>query len=340
MTMKFAVIGVNHGHIYGQVEGLLSAPGVSCAGVCAAEPHLLEEFSRRFPDIPVRSRQDILKDTSIDLIASAAINSDRAGLAIEVLSHGKHFFVDKPPVTDVNQIEPLRRAISSSGRLFFVYYSERLTNPFDSIARERYRQGDIGELVHLMGLGPHRLNKEIRPDWMWNPRQYGGVLNDLLSHQIDWFCWFTGQKIRNFSSRVGRFGAAPEKDFDDFGDVTLCSEKGITGYFRVDWFTPEKNPVWGDVRGLIVGTRGTIEIRRIANLSATDPADTGPCMILTNDKTAPIRIKPSTDAPAWPGTILDSIRSGQNQLNDPDMLFHVMETTLDIQSQAVRVLKN
>jgi predicted dehydrogenase len=335
--MKFAVIGINHGHIYGQVEGLLSLPGSACAGVATDQPQLLEEFSRRFPEIPIRTRESILNDASVDLIASAAINSDRGPLAVEALSHGKHFFVDKPPLTDLAQLEPLRRAIATSGKLFFVYYSERLSNPFDQQAKAIYQQGGIGELVHLMGLGPHQLNRDIRPDWIWNPRQYGGVINDLLSHQVDWFCWFTGQKIKQFSSRVGQFGAAPERDFDDFGDVTVTSENGITGYFRADWFTPGNSPVWGDVRGLIVGTRGTIEIRRIINLGAVDATDSGPCMIFTNDQRGPMRIIADKQPLSWPQQIASSLRIGKNELNDPEMLLHVMETTLRMQCQAIRV---
>ena len=335
--MNFAVIGIDHGHIYGQVEGLLSIPGATCFGVAAAEPYQLEEFSRRFPGIAVRTKESILTDPTIDLIACAAINSQRGALAVDALSHGKHFFVDKPPLTDLHQLEPLRRVVEKSGRLFFVYYSERLGNPFDHQARQIYQQGGIGELVHLMGLGPHKLNAGSRPEWFFDPLQYGGVLNDLLSHQVDWFCWFTNEKIKQFSSRVGRFGAAPGKNFDDFGDVTVTAESGITGYFRADWFTPEKNPVWGDVRGLIVGTRGTMEIRRIVNLGAVDAADTGPCMILTNDQRDPTRIKPENQSLTWPQEILASVHLGKNQLNNPEMLWHVMETTLRIQAQAVRV---
>ncbi len=335
--MKFAVIGINHGHIYGQVEGLLTVPGSQCAGVAVDQPHLLEEFSRRFPQIPIRTRESILNDATVDLIASASINSDRGPLAVEVLSRGKHFFVDKPPLTDLAQLEPLRRAIATSGKLFFVYYSERLSNPFDQQAKTIYQQGGIGELVHLMGLGPHKLNADIRPDWIWNPRQYGGVINDLLSHQVDWFCWFTDQKIRQFSSRLGQFGAAAGREFDDFGDVMVTAENGITGYFRADWFTPEKSPVWGDVRGLIVGTRGTIEIRRIINLGAVDTPASGPCMILTNDQSGPTRIPAGNQPLAWPQHIASSLRTGKNQLNDPEMVLHVIETTLRMQCQAIRV---
>jgi predicted dehydrogenase len=335
--MKFAVIGINHGHIYGQVKGLLSVPGCSCAGVAADQPQLLEQFALRFPEIPVRTRESILHDDTIDLIASAAINSQRGSLAVEAMSHGKHFFVDKPPLTDLAQLDPVRRAMETNGRLLFVYYSERLDNPFDPQAKAIYQQDGIGELVHLMGLGPHKLNKDIRPEWMWNPAEYGGVINDLLSHQVDWFCWFTDQKIRQFSSRIGRFGSAPDRDFDDFGDVSVTSENGITGYFRADWFTPVCSPVWGDVRGLIVGTRGTIEIRRITNLGSRDPADAGPCMILTNHQHGPMRIVPETPFPTWPRDIVSSIHTGKNLLNAPEMLFHVMETTLNMQRQAVRV---
>jgi hypothetical protein len=48
---------------------------------------------------------------------------------------------------------------------------------------------------------------------------------------------------------------------EDFGDVMLRGNGGA-GYIRVDWFTPESFPVFGDGRLIILGTDGFIEIRK------------------------------------------------------------------------------
>src|SRR5690606_36053245 len=55
-------------------------------------------------------------------------------------------------------------------------------------------------------------------------------------------------------------------DFEDFGEVLLRSDKGH-GYIRVDWFTPDGLPTWGDGRLTIMGTEGYIELRKYVDIA-------------------------------------------------------------------------
>jgi hypothetical protein len=43
------------------------------------------------------------------------------------------------------------------------------------------------------------------------------------------------------------------------------------GYMRVDWFTPDGLPTWGDGRFTIVGTDGTIELRKNIDIEGRPP---------------------------------------------------------------------
>lgn len=337
--MQFAVIGLNHGHIWGQVDGLLkNVPNARCTGFFAPEKELCEEFARKYPDVPFREKNDLLRDSKIDLIVSASINFDRGPLAVKTLNSGKNFFVDKPACATSADVQAIARALETSGKQLFVFFSERLCNPLDIKAKQIVDSGEIGQLVHLMGLGPHKLIPSSRPQWMWNPQQYGGILNDIASHQVDWFVWMTGSRIQSFSSRVGHYDqpGTPET-FENFGDVTLLSENGVTGFARVDWFTPEKMPAFGDVRGVIVGTQGTIELRRTTNIAAKDSSDTGAHMVMTTHCKPPHRIDAGDCVVNWPTLIADSIRDGKNYLTDHATLLHVIDKCVQVQAQAVRI---
>src|ERR687885_678759 len=80
--VRFGVIGLNHNHIYGMTDLLLQAGG-ELAAFFAAEPELVAEFARRYPQAPrARSAEEILESSSIDLIASASIPDERAGLGV------------------------------------------------------------------------------------------------------------------------------------------------------------------------------------------------------------------------------------------------------------------
>ena len=47
----------------------------------------------------------------------------------------------------------------------------------------------------------------------------------------------------------------------------------VTGYIRVDWFTPEGLPDWGDGRLTILGTEGYIELRKYIDIGGAPGID-------------------------------------------------------------------
>jgi hypothetical protein len=59
---------------------------------------------------------------------------------------------------------------------------------------------------------------------------------------------------------------ADHPKFEDFGDMMLTGDGGA-GYVRVDWFTPDGLPTWGDGRLFILGTEGYIELRKYVDIA-------------------------------------------------------------------------
>jgi len=86
--IRFAVIGVNHGHIYGMTETIRHAGG-ELVMFHAEEPDLASDFARRYPSVQrVADERAILEDASIHLVLSAIIPHARAPLGIRVMRHG------------------------------------------------------------------------------------------------------------------------------------------------------------------------------------------------------------------------------------------------------------
>jgi predicted dehydrogenase len=260
--IKFAAIGLNHGHINGQVSAVLRGGGELTA-VYAKEPDLLAAFVKRFPQARVaRSENEILEDRAVQLVVSAAIPDERAPLGIRVMKHGKDYMADKPGITTLAQLAEVRRVQAETRRIYSIMYSERLENRATVKAGELVAAGAIGRVVQTIGLGPHRMSPKTRPAWFFDRPRYGGILCDIGSHQADQFLYFTGSTAASVvSSQVGNVHHPQYPGFEDFGDVTLRGDKG-TGYIRVDWFTPDGLSTWGDGRLTILGTDGFIEIRK------------------------------------------------------------------------------
>lgn len=260
--IRFAAIGLNHGHIYGQVEAVQRGGG-ELVSYFAPEPELTAAFGKRFPKAKLaRSRKEILEDNSIQLVLSASIPDERAPLGIEVMSHGKDYMVDKPGIITLEQLSEVRRVQRETRRIYSILYSERLENRATVKAGQLVKEGAIGKVIQTIGLGPHRMNPKGRPPWFFERNRYGGILCDIGSHQFDQFLFFTGAMHAEIvASQVANLHHPQYPGLEDFGDVMLRGD-GCAGYIRVDWFTPNGLNTWGDGRLTILGTEGFIEIRK------------------------------------------------------------------------------
>lgn len=268
--IRFSAIGLNHGHIYGQIEAVVRGGG-QLVSFYAKEADLAAAFSKRYPQAKLaRSEKEILEDDSIHLIVSASIPDERAPLGINVMRHGKDFMVDKPGITTLEQLAEVRRVQKETGRIYSIMYSERLENRATVKAGELVKAGAIGNVIQTIGLGPHRMNPKSRPEWFFDRRRFGGIICDIGSHQCDQFLFFTGSTQANVvASQVGNVHNPQYPGFEDFGDVMLRGDGG-TGYIRVDWFTPDGLNTWGDGRLTILGTDGYIELRKYVDIAGRD----------------------------------------------------------------------
>jgi len=265
--IKFSVIGINHGHIYGITDALLGGGGELVA-VYSREAELLPDFIKKYPNVKVaKSEEEILNDNSIQLVASAGIPVDRAPLGIRVMKSGKDYVTDKPGIITFEQFKEVKKVQKETKRIYSIVYSERLTNPASVKAGELVQSGAIGRVIQTVGLGPHRMNPASRPAWFFDPEKAGGVLCDIGSHQCDQFLFFTGSKQAEVNfSQIANFATPDYPNYQDFGDISLRSNHA-TGYIRIDWFTPKALPTWGDGRMFILGTEGYIELRKYVDIT-------------------------------------------------------------------------
>ncbi|OCT14772.1 oxidoreductase [Paenibacillus pectinilyticus] len=264
----FAAAALDHGHIYGMCNGLREAGG-ELKWVYDPDPVKVDKFLSTYPGVRVASSlEEILGDTEVKLVAAAAIPCDRGPLGLRVMDSGKDYFTDKAPFTTLEQLEAARAKVAKTGQKYAVYYSERLHVESAIYAGQLIEQGAIGRVHQVIGLGPHRMNMKSRPDWFFEKEQFGGILCDIGSHQIEQFLYFTGAKdAKVVHSKVANYNYPQYPNFEDFGDATLVGDNGATGYFRVDWMTPDGLSTWGDGRLTILGSDGYIELRKYVDIA-------------------------------------------------------------------------
>jgi predicted dehydrogenase len=270
--MRFAAIGLDHRHIYDLTQGLLDA-GAECVGYNpdTTDPRVLAGFRKRFPHVPAAETGRLLDDPSIDCVVIAAVPRDRAQLAVAAMRRGKDVMVDKPGVTTADELAAIQSAVTETRRIWSIALG-RLTSPAQQEALRIVRSGELGRLVHITSLAPHRLNRALRPAWFFDALAYGGIINDIGTHSIDVFLAFADADDAMIShAAVAAFGTAPP-GFEDFAELVL-STASVRGYVRVDWFTPDGLPTWGDGRMFLVGSEGTLELRKNLDIEGRTGGD-------------------------------------------------------------------
>lgn len=328
----FASAYLDHGHIYGQTNGLRDA-GATLKYVYDPDPERVARFCEDYPGVRVaESFEQILADPAVRLVNAAAIPERRAAIGIQVMEAGKDYFTDKSPFTTLGQLEDVRKVVTRTGRKYAVYYAERLHNDAAWRAGELIAQGAIGRVLQVLNLAPHRLAKATRPDWFFNKQSYGGILTDIGSHQVEQFLTYAGCKDASVNfARVENFSHPDKPGLEDFGELSLTGDNGASFYTRVDWYTPDGLRTWGDGRCFIVGTEGTIELRKYLDIGGAAPSST--LLLVDGDSEGVEECQDKTGFPFFGQLILDCIHRTEKAMTQ-DHAFRAAELSMQAQALA------
>ena len=270
-TLTLGVMGIDHSHIFDMLDEMVKE-GCNCNYFWTeGSPLTLKEFNRKYPHIKrVENKSEILENDKIDMILISSIPKNRGHLSVEALKSGKDVMVDKPGCTTLDQLNDLKQVVKETGKIWSVNFSERFHVAAVAKAEELVTEGKIGKVIQTMGTGPHRQGNYERPDWFYDRESYGGIITDIGSHQIHQFLVFTNSnKAKITHSLVKNITKKHLSGFQDFGEINLTGNGGY-GYVRLDWFTPDALPTWGDGRLFILGDKGFIEIRKYTELAKSN----------------------------------------------------------------------
>ena len=330
----FSAARLDHGHIYGMCNALTEA-GATLKYVWDPDPEKVAHFLKIYPQAtPAESEDQVLQDPETMMVAAAAVTSERGPFGVKVMEHGKDYFTDKAPFTTMAQLNKAKETVARTGKIYMVYYSERLHVEGAILAGYLVDAGEIGKVLSVTGFGPHRLGAGNRPAWFFEKAKYGGILCDIGSHQIEQYLHFAGEEDATVTlARTANYGHPDYPELEDFGDCALTGKNGTTNYFRVDWFTPNGLRTWGDGRTFILGTEGFIEIRKYVNLASDQPG--GDHVYLVNGKGEQyISAAGKTGFPFFGGLILDCLNRTEKAMTQAHA-FKAAELCLKAQEQAV-----
>jgi predicted dehydrogenase len=251
-----AIIGVAHPHVEYVLEELKRSERKSytVVGVQDSDLELAHRYAAPF-GAPVFARVDEILAERPDVAVIAGRYTDRGADAAAALRAGAHVIADKPLCTSIDQLDDVERAARESARSVTLLLEKR-AYPETLAAYEIIRTGELGEIVGITSVGPHKLNANTRPEWFFRRDGYGGIIGDLAVHDLDTALLFapapSGQ-VRGWVKAVGPNG------FARYGVASLVTPTTVVSV-EVSWLTPQASDVHGDYRMRVVGTRGTLEM--------------------------------------------------------------------------------
>lgn len=257
--VRFAVAGLKHFHILEFVTGMNQLPGAQFVGFFDDDPQLRKRYEQEFSVRSFETLEELVQRSEPEVVGVAEAHGRKAQTICQLVSLGCHALVDKPLVTSLEQLDRVQQAAADTGRQVGLMLLERYHGP-TRVVREKLLAGELGRLVNFSALAPHKLNPDQRPDWMFHPELYGGVLNDLTIHNVDIARWMWGEEPVAVTASEGCLRFRQFCGFTDHAEVFLEFSDSSTAMIRADWLTPQSFPAHGDGRQFYECTEGTIEV--------------------------------------------------------------------------------
>ncbi len=263
--INVAVIGLAHPHILTMIQEVLACPDLYTITAILADkdaPSHVEQALNLCPSATLyQDEEELYASAKVDAVLSSAVFCQKSDLAVRVLQHKKHLMFDKPLSISKKGINAIETELNKNPDLKIALWLTERYNPTYYTAKTLIDQGEIGEIVHMNFVRPHRLAPDTRPYWHLDAKYYGGILSDIGVHDADLARWFSQSECKRIEgAHVGtkRFKNYP---MQDHGIATLIMESGVSCHLFENWLTPDAFPLHGDTRAVIYGTKGQIEVK-------------------------------------------------------------------------------
>ena len=253
---RLGLVGFHHKHVNYLLRACRDHPDIlQIVALAEHDPGLRQRMAHELGVPAFESHKSLLDAVAPDVVGLVARNGDRGAVVLDTLHSGSHVIADKPLCTTLAQLHAIAEAASSSG-LQCLLMLEKRGNPAVRTAHDVIRSGEIGPLAQAWTTAPHQLRRTQRPEWMWDPDVYGGLINDLAVHDIDLLLWFSGATNGRVLGLAGNAAVPQLPGFTDHAQVVLETDTGVLATTQVDWLIPGESGGHSGSRMRLTGTQG------------------------------------------------------------------------------------
>lgn len=200
----------------------------------------------------------MLRETKPDVVVVDNFYGEHAPVICDAFRAGCHVFAEKPVGATPAELDALYDAWRTAGTEFAAMLNYRYDGAFYR-AWSLVQAGAIGRVRLLNGQKSYKFG--TRPNFMTHRATYGGTLEWVGVHAIDWVLWFSGAQFESVSALQCAAEAANARCPETTALAQYRMTNGVMASVTVDYLNPQTAPVHGDDRIRAVGTAGVIEVR-------------------------------------------------------------------------------
>ena len=245
-------LGMGHARIIAN-----QVSGAELVAACTLDPAKLDRAASEFEVKRLYSDFDaMISSGDLDGVLIVSPSDLHATQSASALDADLHVFCEKPLGITVEECRDAERSVEDHPDKIFMLGFMRRYDPSYVYAMDAIRSGKIGEpfMVRAYGLDPDAvIESQIRVA----PKS-GGIMLDLMIHDIDLARWFLGS---DFSMVHAIGGSFKYPQFSEFGDVDNAAALMQTTDGKMALFYAGRTAMHGyHVETEVFGTEGSIRI--------------------------------------------------------------------------------
>ncbi|MCF8361787.1 MAG: Gfo/Idh/MocA family oxidoreductase [Prolixibacteraceae bacterium] len=246
-------------------QGFQANPDADMTGMChnfhgdekqqAAEKAQLEAKCKKWGIKAYESFDEMVTSPDIDAMIIGSINPYHFDQIKKAFDNGKHIMVEKPVVTEVDQLDEIEKLSKEKGVKILPAHNFVYRGAVKK-AKEIIDSGKLGQIIHASFVVTHTIGEGHRTGWRAIKKlAKGGALIDSGHHLVYQTLYLLGkpEKLHGFTSKM----VLKNMECEDTAQVSLYYPDGSIGLVMQSWTSDHADGING-VR--IFGTKGGLVI--------------------------------------------------------------------------------
>ena len=181
----------------------------------------------------------------------AANNNQHLDLVTKAANAKKDIICEKPVAMSVAELDEMMKAVNENGVKFTVHQQRRFDPDFRTI-KEIYDQKALGDIFTIKNQ-LYGFNGNMH-DWHVYISEGGGMLFDWGVHLLDQLLWMIDAKVTSVFATMKN---VINEEVDDFFNIQLVFENGITAEVELGTYYLKDQPKWFERHWFMGGNEGS-----------------------------------------------------------------------------------